>query len=999
MRDIYELQARVRDAARRGDLEALDALKDYFVLEDSAVSPFRPAISLDLGKLDRPETAESDAVLAIANAIERQRRWISYRRKRWDYEGPIIVSEGDSWFQYPFFLKDTIDWLMDTFAVRSLGAGGDTLAEMIAVDEYRSVIESERADIFLFSAGGNDMLRGGRLREFLRPWQDGFSPQDAIDETTFTPFLDGIAAGYGELFDSLRTSFPRLRVLIHGYDYARPTPGGRWLFEPLETAGVPDSARAEVVRHLIDVYNARLATLASEVGAEHIDCRRLVGDDAWHDELHPTDAGFRLVARAFAERIAPTAPGARAGVVSAATRAAARRLASVQVGAPTSPLEPGLATEAVIDASLIGPGGGQPGGPVDPTGVGQGGEAGTPATNTNAEAEGGPVHPCSSLAAWRDVLDATDKEAFDHVRKLKEDLNIPDTPERIAQRKELWSAGGYQPFERILGHSNVFQVSYLARGQSAARTICRITIVNEFGVVRGHGTGFLVAPGLLLTNHHVLENKAAAGSSFALFDYEYDVKDTFLIAQRFNLDPTLFFTDKDLDFTFVKVSPRSLRGKPIADYGHLVLIRESGKALKKEYVSIIQHGNGDPKQIAMRDSMILGRMDDYIYYTTDTNPGSSGSPVLTDDWFPVALHHRTVPDFDRPCAYVANRGIRISSIFETLDRSRAAGNADAAGILRLLTAGPAAASAGRSGSSGAGALTEWEGPPGEAVRGPVHDPDYSNRAGYDETFLGPRVRLPTVDSSLLAPLIDGGGTLLHYQNFSVAMHRGRRLAAFTAANVDAGRAQSPEPDRAYTRDDLGGLGRHDDEKWFCDPRIDRSHQLPDVFFTKDDQAFDRGHIVRRQAVTWGRTYADVQRANGDTFHTTNCSPQVKDFNRSNLGGLWGKLENVVYRQARTERLVVLAGPVLDPSDQTFVGLDDLGQVRVQIPSRYWKVIVAHMDGRLHVFPFLLEQDLADVPLEFQVTAEWRSRLKTLRDIEEVTGIVTFPPELHDAAGA
>jgi hypothetical protein len=40
-----------------------------------------------------------------------------------------------------------------------------------------------------------------------------------------------------------------------------------------------------------------------------------------------------------------------------------------------------------------------------------------------------------------------------------------------------------------------------------------------------------------------------------------------------------------------------------------------------------------------------------------------------------------------------------------------------------------------------------------------------------------------------------------------------------------------------------------------------------------------------------------------------------------------------------------------------------------------------------------------VPLEFQVTAEWRSRLKTLRDIEEVTGIVTFPPELHDAAGA
>ena len=58
-----------------------------------------------------------------------------------------------------------------------------------------------------------------------------------------------------------------------------------------------------------------------------------------------------------------------------------------------------------------------------------------------------------------------------------------------------------------------------------------------------------------------------------------------------------------------------------------------------------------------------------------------------------------------------------------------------------------------------------------------------------------------------------------------------------------------------------------------------------------------------------------------------------------------------------------------------------------------------MDGGLRVFPFLLDQDLSDVPLEFQVSTEWRQRPTTLRAIEDATRIVTFPQELHDAPGA
>src|SRR5437667_4051464 len=114
--------------------------------------------------------------------------------------------------------------------------------------------------------------------------------------------------------------------------------------------------------------------------------------------------------------------------------------------------------------------------------------------------------------------------------------------------------------------------------------------------------------------------------------------------------------------------------------------------------------------------------------------------------------------------------------------------------------------------------------------------------------------------------------------------------------------------------------------WFTDPRIADTHQLPDRFFTKDQGAFDKGHLVRREDVAWGDTYEELRFANGDTFHTTNCSPQVAGFNRPGSVDNWGDLEKIVYAQADTERLCLFAGSVLDERDRTFIGLDDEGRV-------------------------------------------------------------------------
>ena len=193
----------------------------------------------------------------------------------------------------------------------------------------------------------------------------------------------------------------------------------------------------------------------------------------------------------------------------------------------------------------------------------------------------------------------------------------------------------------------------------------------------------------------------------------------------------------------------------------------------------------------------------------------------------------------------------------------------------------------------------------ESVRAPFRDMDYSARKGYDAHFLNdPRqeallapveVAMPeSADASTLAKT-SAGSDILHYENFSIRMHAQRRLALVTASNVTkAPELKRPEPGRDYTRRGLSGLGENDQELWFTDPRLDASFQIPDVFFTKDRKAFDKGHIVRRDDVAWGKTYDDLRRANGDSYHVTNRSPQVAGFKRSAQGKEnWGDLENCV----------------------------------------------------------------------------------------------------------
>jgi endonuclease G, mitochondrial len=237
--------------------------------------------------------------------------------------------------------------------------------------------------------------------------------------------------------------------------------------------------------------------------------------------------------------------------------------------------------------------------------------------------------------------------------------------------------------ERIIGSNDMRDINYLEVAVAVARAVCRIRIGA------GAGSGVLVGPRLIMTNNHVLRSIDDAMSAEAQFDYQENVSGDLLPVQAYRLDPNLFFfTDKTLDFTIVGIAETSAKGQSISHYPWLKFIPTIGKVEKGDPLNIIQHPRGGLKQIALRNNEIIeipSGKPDFLYYTTDTEPGSSGSPCFNDQWELVGLHHSGVPqmdgdkilkkdgtpwseDNDDPALidWIANEGARVSAIVGAL---------------------------------------------------------------------------------------------------------------------------------------------------------------------------------------------------------------------------------------------------------------------------------------------------------------------------------------------
>lgn len=215
-------------------------------------------------------------------------------------------------------------------------------------------------------------------------------------------------------------------------------------------------------------------------------------------------------------------------------------------------------------------------------------------------------------------------------------------------------------YERAIGTNDLLGVNYLWQGIKAARAVARILVAPVPRDPGGSATGFMVAPNLMMTNWHVFEDAETARRARAQFSYEADQDGNERVTTWFSFVPDQFFVnDEHLDYCIVAIDPASQQGpEKLGSFGWLRLNPELGKADYGQFLSIIQHPDGDPKQIAIRENKLLpfDETDDFLTYQSDTFRGSSGSPVLNDFWDVVALHHSGKPLRDKDGNYVGHDG-------------------------------------------------------------------------------------------------------------------------------------------------------------------------------------------------------------------------------------------------------------------------------------------------------------------------------------------------------
>ncbi|HEY0453972.1 DNA/RNA non-specific endonuclease [Actinophytocola sp.] len=487
----------------------------------------------------------------------------------------------------------------------------------------------------------------------------------------------------------------------------------------------------------------------------------------------------------------------------------------------------------------------------------------------------------------------------------------PVSAEALAANEPAAVAAAEDVLERIILTDDLLGVGYLEGGVAAARAVGRVVIRDEDGRVAGYGTGSLVSPELLLTNHHVLPDAAVAGRSRIEFDFQDGPDGRPLQTSELALDPDRFFqNDQTLDFALVAV--RATPGE-LARFGFNRLVEAEGKAIVGDFVTIVQHPGGEKKQIALRENRVVDVLDRFLHYETDTEPGSSGSPVFNDQWEVVALHHAAVPAPEHgELGGWLNEGLRVSRLLAHL-RGQEYPAAQRALVDALLGQEARA----------------------ESVR---VDPDYSDRAGYDPDFLtGHHLPLPALPADLLAlAAVNRQATgdpayVLPYHHFSVVLNKERRLAFFTAVNIDGAIAERlpREPDR-----------------WMLDPRLPDDEQTGEAVYRTNP--LDRGHLVRRLDPAWGTTKAIAKSANDDTFHFTNCAPQHANFNQNDT--TWAGLEDYILNNADTRdlRVTVVTGPILAADDDTYRG--------VRLPRQFWKVVaMVRESGELSATGYLLSQ--------------------------------------------
>ena len=263
--------------------------------------------------------------------------------------------------------------------------------------------------------------------------------------------------------------------------------------------------------------------------------------------------------------------------------------------------------------------------------------------------------------------------------------------------------------EKITKASSKPMAAALWRQRQARREICvcRVEVPTSAGLE--FGTGFLVSPTRVLTNHHVVAAaipgttggpKADPAKIVLRFDYKELIDKTMVdmgveahLADNWLVDasPTSAVDLEDppragtptldeLDYALLELAepigsqplPLGADVDPGAKHrGWIELPATPWPFATTSALLILQHPNGSPLSLAMdfEAKMAENANQTRVTYQTGTEPGSSGSPCFNEFWDLVALHHAgdpLYPDLD-PKSF--NEGIPIHRIVERLKKT------------------------------------------------------------------------------------------------------------------------------------------------------------------------------------------------------------------------------------------------------------------------------------------------------------------------------------------
>ncbi len=262
------------------------------------------------GDIDVNTRNVSGFKLKLGNYFDDKCRYRRFKKSKKMFPHlPVIVAEGDSWFLFPFLVKDTLDYVMEKYPLRSIAAAGDEIQNYRDSGQLLKEIEHERPRYVLISGGGNDVI-GPEIEDILIPGlASGLEPEKYLNEK-HKKKMDQLWGHYNYFFNRISEFDFVEHVFIHGYDYVladldKKTIKNGWVNKYLIKKGITViEDRSKIIQYLIDTFNTLLEDVTQKhANATYLDMRSLVNRDEWYDEIHPNDEGFAKVAQKFLNAI------------------------------------------------------------------------------------------------------------------------------------------------------------------------------------------------------------------------------------------------------------------------------------------------------------------------------------------------------------------------------------------------------------------------------------------------------------------------------------------------------------------------------------------------------------------------------------------------------------------------------------------------------------------------------------------------------------------------